>query len=263
TGEFKISTKNDWISILQDEKYLAQLKSFEYVAIMSENVQGYLPADFIPGESVAYIPTFLLHYILEEKHSEQIKDDISTLFDLGLTVGTFGSYAAGKKVLLLASKSAQGALIDFGIQTLFLTLDGTSWEDAVNQVDYANVAWAATSIHISQSKMTYTLNCIRQAGRGALKPDNESLKDAMIQAGESCLLDAALTYISSGLVSNTDKYSRIVLNKLTKNPAFVTKRLLKYGVSETAVQSFKGGITKESIKKTIDKTIKEYEQENK
>jgi predicted component of type VI protein secretion system len=68
-------------------------------------------------------------------------------------------------------------------------------------------------------------------------------------------------YISSGLVSNTDKYSKIILNKLTTNPAFVTKRLLKYGVTETAIQSFKNGITKESIKKIIDETIEEYEQE--
>lgn len=83
----------------------------------------------------------------------------------------------------------------------------------------------------------------------------------MVQAGASCLLDIGLTYISSGLVSNTDKYSKAILNKLKMNPAFVTKRLLKYGVSETAILSFKNGITKESIKKIIDETIEEYEQE--
>jgi hypothetical protein len=261
TSEFKISTKYDFLSIFQDEEYLMKLGAFEYVSLSAEDALPYLPSDYVVGESVMLMPAFLFHYILGEKEFDQVLKDITTLADVGITVATMGTYAAGKTAVIIARRSAQGAIIDFGIQALFLTLDGTTWEEALNQVDYSNVAWAAASIHISQTKMTYALNCIRQAYRGALKPDNESLKDVMIQAGASCLLDISLTYISSGLVSNTDKYSKIILKKLTINPAFVTKRLLKYGVSETAIQSFKDGITKDSIKKIIDETIEEYEQE--
>nr|WP_320120383.1 fibronectin type III domain-containing protein [uncultured Marinifilum sp.] len=262
TGEFKISTKNDWISILQDEKYLAQLKSFEYVAIMSENVQGYLPADFIPGESVAYIPAFLLHYILEEKHSEQIKDDIATLFDLGLTVSTLGSYAAGKKAIEIVSESAYAALIDFGIQSLTYTiLDEIPFSQAVDSVDFNNVIWASGAIHINNTKYAYALGCLRNGVKGTLKPTNNGIKEALKKGVEYCLQDLFLTAIGNVAVKVDEGMYAILLRKIKINPVFVTKRLLKYGVNKTIIRSFKSNIYKEEVNQKIEKGIEEYEKE--
>ena len=69
--------------------------------------------------------------------------------------------------------------------------------------------------------------------------------------------------ISSGAVSGGDKFSKIILNKLTLSPAFVTKRLLKYGINKSFILHLKNSITKDSIKKIIDNTIKQYEKEEK
>ena len=263
TSEFKISTKYDFLSIFQDDEYLMKIGAFEYVSLSTEDALPYLPSDYVVGESVMLIPAFLFHYILGEKEFDQVLKDITTLADIGITVATMGTYAAGKTAVVIASKSVQGAIIDFGIQAFFLMLDGKTWNEAVADVDYANVAWAAASIHISQSKMTYALNCIRNGYRGALSAESKDLRGALMAAGKDCLSDFIITYISSKSVSKTNKYTKIILNKLTTKPAFVTKRLLKYGFSSSIIENLKNGITKSSIKKIIDNTIKEYEQETK
>jgi len=59
----------------------------------------------------------------------------------------------------------------------------------------------------------------------------------------------------------TDNTSKLILKKLNSSPAFLTKQLLDYGVEKPVIESFIKGITKESIKQTIENTIRNYEQE--
>jgi NADPH:quinone reductase-like Zn-dependent oxidoreductase len=261
TGEFKIGSKKDILSIFQDKEYLMKLGAFEYVSLSAEDAQEYLPPGYSSEESVVLMPAFLFHYVVNEKHFEQILKDFSTLADVGISIATLGSYTAGKTAVKVATKSAKGALIDFGIQAFINTLDGTSWKDAVEEVDYGNVAWAAAFIHIDENKAMYAFNCIRQGMQGALYFDNESLKEAILKGGEDCLYDAFLSLISSGMMNLTDNTSKMILKKLNSSPAFVTKRLLDFGVEKEVIESFIKGITKESIKQTIANTIRNYEQE--
>ncbi len=261
--EFRVSTKYDLFSILQDKKYLMNLKPFEYVGLSVTNVYSYLPTGFSNGESILIVPAFLFHYIVCDKEFEQKLNDISNLIDIGLTVATLGKYAVGKTAYMIGRKSLQGAIIDFGIQTFFNTLDGTTWENAIKEVDFSNVAWAGASIHISQTKATNVLNCIRQGLKAGLNTENLTLSDVLLKAGEACVVDVAIALLASKTVAKLDNYSKIIIKKLESSPVFVTKRLLKYGVSIEIIQSFKNSITKDSIKRLIETTINNYENDKK
>jgi hypothetical protein len=258
TGEFRISTKKDILSIFQEKEYLMKLDAFEYVSLSAGDAGDYLPAGYSSDKSVILMPAFLFHYVVNEKHFEQVLKDFSTLADIGITVATLGSYTAGKTAVNVATKSVQGALIDFGIQAFINTLDGTSWEDAVAEVDYGNVMWATATIHIDNSKASYTLNCIRQAAQGALDLSNNNIREALLKGGKDCILDAFLSYFSRGIVNMNDNISSLIIKKLKISPKYVTKQLLKIGIHKETIQLFKQKITEENIKELIDKSIEEY-----
>ena len=258
TGEFKISTQKDILSIFQDKEYLMKLGGFEYVSLSAEDAQEYLPSGYSSEESVVLMPAFLFHYVVNEKHFEQILQDFSTLADVGISVATLGSYTAGKTAVKIATKSVKGALIDFGIQAFIHTLDGTSWEDAVEEVDYGNVAWATATTHINQTKANYVLNCIRQATQGTLEFEGENFGNALLKGGKDCILDAFLSYLSKGAVNMTDNISLLIIKKLKISPKYVTKQLLQIGIQKETIQLFKQKITEENIKKLIDESIEEY-----
>jgi hypothetical protein len=262
TGEFKISSKKDILSIFQDKEYLMKLEAFEYVSLSAEDAQEYLPSDYSSEESVVLMPAFLFHYVVNEKHFEQILQDFSTLADVGISVATLGSYTAGKTAIKVATKSAKGALIDFGIQAFINTLDGTTWEDAVEEVDYGNVAWSAAAIHLNNVKMNTIFSCIRGSIDGSLQYSNDGIIDALKQGGIDCFENAIITLISTGVLNKSHDLYPLIIKKLNTSPAIVTKRLLNYGIDKNVINSFTFGVSNATIKEIINITIQEYEEEN-
>ncbi len=260
SGDFVISTKKDWLAIFQDAQYLMRIKPFEYVGLMANDASSYLPEFVKPKETVVMIPAFLFHWLLTQKEREQTMEDFSTMLDLGLSVVTLGSYTTGKVITKVCAKTAEGMLIDFGIQAFLNTLDGTTIQNAVNQVDYKNVFWAGASANIDNTKMSLVLSCLRNASRGMLNTDNSSVKAAIINGGWECSYDLFLTLVTKGVVKAGNKYFTIILKKIEVSPEFVTKRLLKYGLNKAFVQGLKENIVKAEIKERIDNAIEEYEQ---
>jgi hypothetical protein len=43
SGDFVISTKTDWLAIMQDDQYLMRIKPFKYVGLMADAATTYLP----------------------------------------------------------------------------------------------------------------------------------------------------------------------------------------------------------------------------
>jgi TANFOR domain-containing protein len=261
SGDFVITTKNDWMAIFQDAQYLMRIEPFEYIGIMADDAIAYLPELVKPKETIVMMPAFLFHWLLTQKEREQTMKDFSTMLDLGISVVTFGSYAAGKAITKVSIKSAEGMIVDFGIQAFINLLDGSSIQDAVNQVDYSNVFWSGASVNIDNSRVSMALGCVRAAYKGITSSSNTSMKQALIAGGGKCFEDLFLSMVSKGIVKVGDeigeKYFILLREKIEVSPEFITKRLLKYGLNKYFILSLSDN---SKINYQINKAINEYEQ---
>ena len=144
TCDIIVNTKTDWISIWHDDEYLMTLDPFEYIGIAAENYSEYLAEGLVPGESVVIVPAFMLHWLLKYKERNQVLQDVTMLANIGFTLGTLGSYAAGKSVIIYGGKFATGAIVDMTLQVFFDALVGNTFEEALNNINYSQVFYSGT-----------------------------------------------------------------------------------------------------------------------
>ncbi len=114
-----------------------------------------------------------------------------------------------------------GAAIDITLQMTFLTLDGTSVEEAYNQVDWSSALYSGVETFHSNWVSTSTMACLRTSFKEMGNERYDYLK-----VGYECLSSLTTNYAAHKIVNHGDKYL-IHLAKSLKNKPIITIEWLK------------------------------------
>jgi hypothetical protein len=232
TCEIYIKTKNDWISIFQDDDYLMTLDPFEYVGLAAENALPYLPDGFIVGETVVIMPAFMLHWLLQFEERQQVLDDVATLADMGFTIVTFGTYAAGKNIIVYGGKYATGAIVDMVLQIGVEALMGNSFDEALNNIDYGQIFYSGVESLLPGWRLQVGINCLREATIGSLNSGEFDIGDIAYTCFENLFFNA----VSHGLIKKGSVISNKLENALQIAPDNVVKNLKTIGFDRDMVE---------------------------
>ncbi|ALO13909.1 hypothetical protein L21SP5_00229 [Salinivirga cyanobacteriivorans] len=232
TCKIKIKSTNDWVSIFQEEHLLMTLDQFEYVGIMATKFSVLLPSSLNVNEDVAVVPAYLLHWLLQKEERAQIIDDVTTLADLGFSIVTLGTYAAGKNAIVYGSKFATGIIVDMTLQVGIEALKGNTFEEGLNDVDYGQVVYSGAESLLSGWKLQVGVGCFRQATIVALQ-DNEF---NIANIAQTCGINLLMNVVSKGLLKNNSYISIKLKNALLASPDNMVKNMKAIGFDQDMVE---------------------------
>lgn len=233
TCDIIVNTKTDWISILQDDEYLMTLDPFEYVGITaSKGMEHGLPTGFVAEESIAIIPGFLLHWLLHYEEREQVLNDVATLADMGFTLVTLGTYAAGKNLIVYGGKYATGALVDMVLQVGIEALKGNSFEEGLDNIDYGQVFYSGVESLMPGWKTQAIIGCLRGATVAPLAEGSFDLSSV----AESCFENIFWNIVSHGAIQSGSAISKKLQKAVESEPGNVVKNLKGIGFDKDMIE---------------------------
>ena len=183
-----------------------------------------------------------------QKHSEQIKDDIATLFDLGITIGTLGTYAAGKTIITEGSKIVLAMTIDFVFQASIISLD--SEQDFTN-IRFSDVVWSGANSIIKNPYLSVGESTVRAGVLSALESTDVDFEKRLLISLKVARNELIVGIITYGTVGNSH-YLKLLEKTFEKNPKAVYDSLIKLGISPENIKSISNSFVNNSLKVLIN-----------
>jgi|WetSurMetagenome_2_1015567.scaffolds.fasta_scaffold05547_12 hypothetical protein len=252
TGKFTITAESDWW--FDDEKKVMDLSPYEYIGITAKTDINHLKAN--AGEFVI-IPAVLFHWLLSENDKDQAWDNLFKTIDAGIMVASLGTYAEGKVIWKVATQMSIGMAVDFTIQASIKSLGNKTFEQAVYEISYRDIAWSGVTSVISNTNMKMLLGCIR-SGLKAAGQNNDDIRQIIYQGAGNCIADVMLTLFYKGVFSDDSRYMQQLKEQIDNNPNEVVKELIDLGIEAKYINLVTQRICKTTTKETVKKILEIY-----
>ena len=82
-------------------------------------------------------------------------------------VSSLGTYAEGKIIWKVDTQMSIGMAVDFTIQASIKSLGEKTFEEAVYEINYRDIAWSGVTFIMSNTNMKMLLGCIRSGLKAA------------------------------------------------------------------------------------------------
>lgn len=173
--------------------------------------------------------------ISEEEYQEWIDQQWKKLgftTDILFTITTGGSYAFGKTALQVGTKVTVGMVVDVVLQAGIQSLAAESFEDAIKNIDYGQVAYSGVEALIPGWQTQALLSCIREASVESMQRAEFDFQ----KVSANCLRSILFNILSHRTLKSDSRYFRAMQEAIEKSPGNVAKNLYKLGLDKDAIE---------------------------
>jgi hypothetical protein len=150
--------------------------------------------------------------------------------DMVLVTVTGGTYSIGKTSIQVGSKFTMGAAIDITLQIALAKLDGSSTEEAYQQIVWSDVIYSGVETLHSRWVTQSTMACLRTAyDEMGLVYDYEKVS---LRCGEIFLSN----FLARKLIGENDRFSSLIRKSLGKDASETINGLWVLGLDKATVE---------------------------